>query len=309
MQEASRPLLLLSIGRTMSLLFLLPLLFAHRPINVQPRASILRRMPIFYGKRDPSLSSPVSLILSDAASYQRLAESGRRNLPQAYDESTDSIGFRTTSTRTRAENRLKNWETPKKPFPNDANALRDVSGNRSPWTVSSVLFQKLQDYIRSDANRDRFTVPFFYHQERKRQGYRARPQFYDSQLWKRRDEHGHKIGTDNLYEIEAAVADADDVQEERLRNRLETIVEAGSYYGDHGKNTPIALVQEEKAHVIPLDWKSVKHNLKKKYVLYTFDDMLGGITTDDDGDDDGNDADATTIRRLYSAQSQRQNTT
>ncbi|KAK7501269.1 hypothetical protein BaRGS_00007394 [Batillaria attramentaria] len=44
----------------MALLFFLPLLLAHPPINVQPRASVLRRMPMLFGKRDSSFTPLVS---------------------------------------------------------------------------------------------------------------------------------------------------------------------------------------------------------------------------------------------------------
>ena len=48
-------------------------------------------------------------------------------------------------------------------------------------------------------------------------------------------------------------------------------------------------------------------NIKKEYVLYAFDDLLGGMTSDDDDDDGGDDeddADATSVRRLYSTESE-----
>lgn len=42
----------------MALLIFLPLLLAHPPINVQPRSSLLRRMPMLFGKRDHSSFNP-----------------------------------------------------------------------------------------------------------------------------------------------------------------------------------------------------------------------------------------------------------
>ena len=310
----------LSIARTMSLLFLLPLLFAHRPINVQPRSSVLRRMPMFYGKRDPSVSSSslsaASIpLLSDAASYQRRLKTGRRYLPQVYDDSTGRIGYYKNSKRTRPESRLEHWNTPRPPIPDYARVFGDVKGShRSPWALSSVLFEKLQDYSLGDAINERSALPFKRHLARKSQGYQGRPQSYDSQFWKRRDESEDKIGEDYRHGREADVdVDVDagvvDGQEEPLKSRFEVILEAGSDDRDQGIGTPLALAPIETAEMLPSKLSSVGRDHKKEYVLYAFDDLLGGMTpdVDDDGGDDEDVADATSVRRLYSTESERQN--
>ncbi|XP_076458239.1 uncharacterized protein LOC143291973 [Babylonia areolata] len=80
-----------------SLTLALVLLVLHGPVSMQARGSILRRMPIFYGKRDQASSQ--RLVIPPWG--PRLGGQDRHSTVSGYPETRTSLGGRWDSLQTR----------------------------------------------------------------------------------------------------------------------------------------------------------------------------------------------------------------
>ncbi|XP_076460523.1 uncharacterized protein LOC143293498 isoform X2 [Babylonia areolata] len=257
----------------MSVLLVLPLLLAHRqPVHPLQRPSILRRMPMFYGKRDPALASPSfsGAFLPDTSHPHSAAVS-----KAAPEDAVDSSWFRNPLAGPRQGERhkgVKTWD--KRRFASDGRSVDGVK-RHSPWTVPSVLFTKLQGHlnraVHDDGPNDIFTNE-------------AYTQFSRSNIGHPSDARTLSVqsGEDGVHQKTAASGSTS--REEILRRSLEILSAALGYDGDdHQDNLPPT--EEDTRSWIPLEIGDAGDSTRNEDGLY-YHFLNSAVMTGEDEDGD-----------------------
>ncbi|KAL8620870.1 hypothetical protein ACOMHN_047041 [Nucella lapillus] len=166
--------MLRSFTKTMSVLIILPLLLAYRhPTYARPRASVLRRMPMFYGKRDPALASPPATSFSSSLPVPSRLESIKavpiQNVPEEF-----VVNYLHRSSQPRArpgkrgkgvEGRSDNWGSG-----GSVGGGRGVGRLTPPWMAPGLL-ARLHDRLNSagDLSPSNGQHPHFFESRLRRQ--------------------------------------------------------------------------------------------------------------------------------------------
>ncbi|KAK7111986.1 hypothetical protein V1264_011516 [Littorina saxatilis] len=325
--EASRPLMTLSIARVMSLLFLLPLLFAHRPISIHPRASVLRRMPIFYGKRDPSLASPTFFSVSSPRRPVSTHDSRPSFDPPRGDQSPgfteDSNHSPRNPARTRFASRRKLFKTKHRQFPDELRSSGDLTDHQN-LAIPSVLYKKLQNYIQREEGAPAKPLANYASNVGRRTD-SVKPEFHRSPISSASNRADYVEGNQNPHDdfshrnglrIQLQGLVHDDNRQRFIR-RIEAARNTQGYERGHvqgqipgqsqGQSQVMPFAQEQNA-MVPFKLGSAADGDESKYVRYAFANMLNNVIEDEKYDiDNDDDDDGSRIKSRYSTTVERTN--